>query len=679
MSPVLESAAVEAPALPKTDVLPLPEEGLGSLGYWQSEIQAAKDQIAKLLPEWQKNLQRYQNKPLDAAPTKDTIWVPKDFALAERKRPQLWHQLPELFAQPKPGQPLAPLAGPVFSAVLNQYLADEDHFNADVVMTECTFDTIVPAGLMVSKICYEAFVDGEKPAIGADGVPSLIPDPEGAIDPLTGGPALVPEMVPNVLKERYVWHRISPANLLLPADWTGSDYDRAPWIGWRFERDREEIKTLFKLTDDDLGDGEAPSESLNKQEDKTSDKPNRRVIRGVELFYYASRYDGTVKHPDRMRWMVLLGVSDKDPVIHKDSPYQTVLPDGKLSADSLIGHPIHVGTLRTISDGKFPNSDCQQSRPQVDELSMGRTQMIQQRNRSIPMRAADKSRLDPTTQQKLQAGEYQEIIFTEGPPEGILAEVVRAQYPRENFSFNEQIEQDLEETWAIGSNQLAGDTAGQTATEASIKQRNTDARLATEQARVKKYFLTGVRKCATLIQRYADTPDYVEIVGPGGEKILQQWDKTQIQGKFLWTMKPDAQLRTDANQERKFRMDAYQVFRRDPLINAAELVKWVFEPWGMGGQFIAPPPPPQEPPPRVSVSVKGEDLDPGMPQYPNIVTLLTADGVTGLSAQTAQPATLAGGMPHGGPMPGAEPINKHLQDATGNMPGPSGETNTGAV
>ena len=44
------------------------------------------------------------------------------------------------------------------------------------------------------------------------------------------------------------------------------------------------------------------------------------------------------------------------------------------------GFPIHVLTLR-FSDPALPPSDCTQSRAQVDELSMGRTQMVLQRDR----------------------------------------------------------------------------------------------------------------------------------------------------------------------------------------------------------------------------------------------------------------------------------------------------------
>ena len=693
LPPAEDTPSATAPVTREGE-LPLNEDGVGSFAYWQGEIESAQKQIDQKLPEWQKNLARYQNKPLSHTPAKDTVWVPKDYALTERKRSQLWFKTPDLYAQPKPGQtPQTAQAAPVFAAVVNQYLKDEQQFDADTMMTEVVFDAICPAGLMCSVIYYEAFEDGTRQVeVGRQ------PDP---MNPLATIP--LTKDVPNVICERYRWERFSPAWLLAPADWTGSKFDKAPWLGRRFELDREIAKVRFGLTDDDLPDNREPLKTLNESETKESNRNDRRVLTGVEIFYRASLFDPAVKHPDCQRWLVILD-GDDAPIVHRESPYQTVTETGQLSGDSLLGFPIHVGVVRTIADGKFPQSDCQASRAQVDELSRGRSQMVQQRNRNFPMRAGDKTRMDDKMQKAILNGEYQEILLVDGPPNDILVEVARSEFPRENFAFNDQIEKDLSETWAIDSNQLGvQDNEDQTATEASIKQRNSDARPAKEQQNVKDYFLSGVQKCATLLQRFADATDYVEVVGPVGQQMLQQsqllggpaptppdpsqpmapqtqtvaWNKGTVQGKFLWTIKPDSQLRLDMTQERQFRRQAYGMYRRDPLVNAAKLMEWVLEAEGLTGpQFLAQPQPPQEPPFKVAVSITGEDLMPMAPQYANVLQLLTVDGKPPVLEPAANPAP---SIPHGGLMPGVEPMNKHEQDRSGKMPGPSGEQNTANV
>ena len=681
--------------------LPLPEEGMGSLAYWQGEIAASHAQIDDTkLPEWRENLTRYQNKPRAVASKDDDVWVPKDYALTERKRSQLWFAMPELFCQPKPGQsPQTAQAAPVFAAVLNQKLADVDQFDADTVMTEVTFDAICPAGIMVSVLSYEATQDGDKPIQGAPGPP----------DPLTGQPTPGPvTMAPNIIWEQYLWERVSPAHLVAPADFVGANYDKAPFLGTRFEMDREAAIRRWQLEDiaDDVPEGREPLKLLNQQEEASSDRRQRKVLTGVRLEYKASIYDPTVKHPKRLRELVVIDGMDR-PVVHRDSPYQTVTETGQLSGDSVLVFTTRVGSPRTIADGKFPMSDCQASRPQTDELSKGRTQMVQQRNRNIPMRAVDKTRVDKPFLDKLVKGEYQEIIPTDGDPNQILVEIAKSQFPRENFTFNQIISQDLEETWAMSANQLGAAEAGQTATEASLKQRNTDARLSKEQQRVKDYAMGCVAVAATLIQRFSDQTDYVEVVGPVGAQILAQsalltgvpptppeqenaadpntpttvaWNKQMVQGSFLWTIKPDTQLRRDMTQERQFRRAAYNQYRRDPLVNAQKLVLWCLEAEGLGQGYMAPPAQPQEKPYNISMSFTGEDLIPFAPQYANVVQMLTLEGKPPtFTAAAATPTEVTPTIPHGGPMPMTNPINKRQADQTGNMPGPSGEPNTGAV
>lgn len=597
-------------------ILPLPEEGLGSLEYWQGEISASDDQIKTLLQEWRTNLNRYQNKPLKTTPSEDTIWVPKDYALTERKKPLLWFQLPDVACTPNPGHAPVNTIAPIFAAVLNHYLRHPHEFHANVVMTEVVFDAICPAGLMVCKLGYDAYTDGTLPMQ----VPQIGPDGQPAIDPLTGQPILIEQEVPNILAERYYSTRFSPAYLRLPCEWVGSDYDRAPWIAHRFEDDKQTLIQRYGIDPDEaFVEDDRPLESLNAIEDETSQRQTRRLVRGTEIWYRTSLFDPTVKHPDRQRQLVLIG--DRV-VVHRDSPHQTVEPTGRLSADSLIGYPIHVGSLRTVADGKFPNSDVQQTRPQVDELGKFRTTMVRQRSRSVPQRVGDKNRLPPDVQEKFAQGVQQEIILVDGAPGDIIMEVARANYPRENFTANDYVDKDLNECWAMGSNQLGLDEGGQTATEASLRQRNTDSRLAVEQARVKDYFIRLVQKAAVLVQRYCSPEDIARIVGPQAAQMYQQWQRTSVTNDVLWTIKPDSQLRTDLAQERQYRTQAYNQFRRDPLINPQALLTWALEPFGLNPQqFLA----------------------------------------------------------HAGPMPGVNPVNKRQLDQTGALPGPSGEPNTGDI
>jgi hypothetical protein len=109
------------------------------------------------------------------------------------------------------------------------------------------------------------------------------------------------------------------------------------------------------------------------------------------------------------------------------------------------------------------------------------------------------------------------------------------------------------------------------------------------------------------------------------------------------------------------------------------LLQWALEPTGVNpAQFLMPPQPPKEESPKISIAIKGDDLIPFAPQYPNVVQLLTIDGKAPTFTPVA-PQSLEPQVPHGGPMPGVELINKRINDLSGKLPGPSAETNTGGV
>ena len=55
-----------------------------------------------------------------------------------------------------------------------------------------------------------------------------------------------------------------------------------------------------------------------------------------------------------------------------------------MSADSMIGNPIHPLTLRTVPDKSYVPSDCQMTRPLTREECRFRTQMLKERDMNRP-------------------------------------------------------------------------------------------------------------------------------------------------------------------------------------------------------------------------------------------------------------------------------------------------------
>jgi hypothetical protein len=357
-------------------MIPFPPTGeTGSVSWWQSEAQAASDLADKHLPKWRENLKRYRGDAMDNAylpgwSNTEMIQVNVDFYATEQKKAQLFFRTPDVQLSPK--RPESAGAVPLFQAVLNDQLSARNA-NAMAAVTEILMDVLCPAGIGAVKVGYDATIDGTRQVqVGEQ------PDPSGMVGP-DGMPAMVPIMadVPNVIHDAYDITRISPAKLLIPADFTGSNYDDAPWLGFQFQVDVATAKRRWGVTI------ENPTDATDAKLLIPFPMPEQRrsYVTGTEIWYKASLFDPNEKHPAKLRQLVLLD-SATGPVIHQDSPYQRFDERGRLIAGQS-RFPIRVCTLRYVSDSHYPPSDCQMSRVAVDEESAARTIMMQQRRRSL--------------------------------------------------------------------------------------------------------------------------------------------------------------------------------------------------------------------------------------------------------------------------------------------------------
>jgi hypothetical protein len=101
---------------------------------------------------------------------------------------------------------------------------------------------------------------------------------------------------------------------------------------------------------------------------------------------------------------------------------------------------------------------------------------------------------------------------------------------------------------------------------------------------------------------------------------------------------------------------------------------------GMNPDKIIVQPQPQPPePPRVSLAIKGEDLSPMAPQFPNVATVMQAKGLP-VGPPPGQGPQAPQGMntQHPGAAEGIGPLNKHLQQQTGQLPGQTSAPAVGA-
>ena len=151
-----------------------------------------------------------------------------------------------------------------------------------------------------------------------------------------------------------------------------------------------------------------------------------------------------------------------------------------------------------------------------------------------------------------------------------------------------------------------------------------------------------IEDIGALIQLYADRQDYVEIVGEDGTKSIEAWDRTTFPGEYLFDIIPNSADVPDAQADRDLALNRYNLLANDPYTNREQLVRDTYEAFDADPERLVRVPEPAPPEkPRVTLSIRGDDLNPAAPQYQYVVNLLTALGV---------PAALEpGGPPEGQP------------------------------
>lgn len=675
----------------------LPGNGPGSAGWWSEQLTQAKHARDELKPRRRDLVKRYRAEVRSASP--DAVRVNIEFEKTEQKRHQLFYQIPALVLDAHPrtlrdardavvqfqqaqgaGQEPRDIARAVkiFQEVLRRY-AGPRGLNTKKLIDTNLFDVLCPAGIAACIVGFERFTQGTVEI--EDGMRAPTP---GEIQRLNPGsilglqtPAEVPNMVqvPNVLFWRIFASRISPGHLYVPVDFTGNAYSTdADWLAFDFRipvhvarqkkwRIPKDVATASMQDDDLLVEPSSRHEAQHEQ------------LACREVWCYPQRIYRDVSHPLRLRRLIFVeGVTE--PVVVEDGRHQEFDERGRFLR-GLMSNPIKVLTLRYASDTWVPPSDCWVSQGQAEELSSARTQMIMHRKRAGALRWINIQRIvDPRVRELIIRGEYLPLIPVDGPGDQDIGEIAPAQYPRENFTFQEIAMGDIDRLWALGANQQGvRESTTRTATELSLIQQATENRLTGEKGAVTDYWISIMETTSKLLQMYAEDEDFVEIVGATGAKELAAWNRDEIQGEFLFSIIPDSSDRPDHAHERDLALNRYNLLSNSPFVNTKQLVKETLEVLGAddADRLLQDPQPPEPETPRVSLSVKSESLAPGAPELENVERVLRAKGLEidletsrvdesgtappGGAEQLALP--LPGDVDDGGPVGTAAAVDPH--------------------
>jgi len=613
------------PAMPE-GVNPMPTSGMGDLYGIKEKAEDPKDKLTRDIEKhfksqaeladrnkkdyhyiWKRNVQLRQGNPNDSYTSQVVQNADDDYQ--SELNPD-WYltksKVADLFSQ-TPGVQLehinvkfSPAVGP-FAKSIN-YELGEKRCHIGAAMYEVLNDVVNASGIGAIHVGYAArFQDKEVPRADT----AMLP-PEVKEQMLKAG-TLPMETVPEVVDYRFFTRRLSPDDILWPAGFTSSDFDLAPWLGEKIKTSGPEAKAEWKLSDEDMerlnSDEPSKDETLNTNKEANT-KSEMKIVRGKRIFYWRYRVDPDCLYFNEIWEIVWLDGIDK-PVYHDKWKGQKFDEQAKKYIGSC-KLPIRICTITYITDNAVPPSDTQAGRPQVNDLRRSRSQLMQNRAYSTPLRWFNTDKSDPTMHSLLMRGQVQGMIPVQGDGQKVIGEVARASYPAEDTAFDKMSMDDLMRTWGRGPNQL-GQLASHETTkgEAELAQGGFNSVATQERGRVTAFFLGTVEVLAGLMALYSDFPNLSD---QERQVMRQAWDNTHILHDLAFSILPDSQIAVDTQTQIKRITQYLNITAKSGFVQVKPLIVKLTELHGLDpSEYVTDPKPHPAKPASMSFSFKGKD------------------------------------------------------------------------
>lgn len=593
-----------------------PSRATTPYGAWRRRISASRKRREDLIAEWQNNVTRRRGQHrrttdaydrINVSRAWDEVSINQDWPLTKAKIAQLYSQTPQIRLTPRRQDMAA--AAPVFGRIVNDTIRDA---NVGGAVEEVLADVVNAAGIgAVLVSCEKRTEPREVPLLDPATLP---PDMQQAV--LAGEVEIPTETVEHPVDIRYPVCRISPADLLVPSDFTGSDYDQCRWLGHEgrmvWAQAMRELGLTEEQREEVLGEDKrqgGTSNTLNADQQKFRDT---EVVNFTEVYYWRHYYHAEETNFSAIQRVVFVDGLE-EPVIDEEYVGQQRTETGMVGVVKL---PIRVLTLTYISDESLPPSDSSVARFQVLELEASRDAMVQQRRHSIPIRWFNPSLVSPNVKSLIEKGDFQGFIPVLGSGERAVGEVARASFPSERFEFDKVIKSDLTEIWQVGTNQAGAFASGErSASEAKIIQQNFNTRVGQERDKVTKFFVGIAENLAGLIALYGqfELSEEHDQVGDEGMARLETFDRAMLAGAFTYSVRVDSTVLLDAESRIEQLQRFLNLTAESGYTNPKPVIEEMAELSGLDPAKVVIDPQPKPPEPvKVSVGSAEDVMNPLM-------------------------------------------------------------------
>jgi hypothetical protein len=591
-TPPTEDRVEEASAPPEPNVAPKVKKRNDE---FRQRIEVCKNYRRKLIANWTISIDYRRGKPFTSQTDDDQVAVNLDWAYTKAKQAALFSQVPQarLNHVPETLPKVLPWV-PNFERMLNDNLVEG---GIESTMDEVLPDAINAAGIGVGMVSYECITeDKQVPKFDVSRLPPQL-QAEMMTKGTLGGQPIPMDTVPSPVDKRYLVQRVSPADLLWPLRFIGSNFNNGPWIGRTGRVTWAEGKQRFSLLEEDkstvLGEDRPMMDKLTHDVEKDKSSADD-MVEFDEIFYWDYAYDSEAKSFKTIHHLVFVSGKD-DPVV--DEPWKGQKLDEDGSVIGVTKFPIQVLAFDYITDEAIPPSDSAIARPQINEINKGRTQQIRQRERSLPVRWFDVNRVDPAIQQSLMRGTWQAMIPVQGEGSRIIGEVARASMPVENFQFDQVARFDLQQLYTIhplpaGKDQEAADT------DPNQNVSGFNNPIGRERAKVAKFFCSLAEILGGLMCLYEDEETFGEGFDPKFSKVLK------------FSILTDATVLLDAGQRLSRLNQFIKMYAKSGWVNIEPVLQEVAGLVGMDPSIVVKQPNPKPPvEPNISLRLTGvEDM-----------------------------------------------------------------------
>ena len=188
-----------------------------------------------------------------------------------------------------------------------------------------------------------------------------------------------------------------------------------------------------------------------------------------------------------------------------------------------------------VPDQFYGIGDLEMLEPMQQELNAVRSDMMNHRKRWQRAYLARRDKLDPAAQNTLMSDKDNRVVWVEGdePLENIVVPIGQIPLDPQMYTYSQQIEQDLQLVSGITEYQRgAAPEIRRTATEASMIQSASNARVSDKLAQIERFMADVAERIVQLAQVFLTGEQIARMAGQDGQQQWVKFTREDIYGQF---------------------------------------------------------------------------------------------------------------------------------------------------